>query len=749
MVGRISSSPRNKLNCSQPGILGSVECLEDSTLDPFQENLVHTLATCGHTLLDTIDHLLDFAKINNFTRKSTQTCVSTSNPKEQKQNFALDVDVDLSVVTEEVLETVFAGHDFIRAGRETEQMPIANKQVEAGAKSSEGDRNVSVVVDISKAQDSHWIFRTQAGAWRRTLSNLFNNSLKYTSNGFIQVKLDSEPLPSKERGGFSKVTLSVTDSGKGMSKEYLEKSLFTPFAQEDPMQPGTGLGLAIISAIIKSMGGDIEVESEQGKGTKTTVTLTMMHTPVKEEDVDRSVITSAAKKTQGLRIGFIGFDADSYEKEPRPGTRSPENADHRFMASFHRMCQNWFGMDMQITQGLDQSGVDVFLTTEKGLEQVQDQLDQRMESDTDKDAQNQVADIPLMVICNSVSAANAMMHNPKPHVTGVLSQPCGPRKLAKSLTLCLEANKIAKTNKPMPSVRKVLDDSLGDGQYLRDSSFQKVLESENHAMTEEAKEKGHYGDAPLKHPQKDTLEIAQGKSRIPKLDTSPLDNASAPSSPAPIGGSTNPFSRTNSDSDRPVRKVLLVDDNRVNLQLLVTYIKRSGHAFMTASNGLEALEAYKSQCGKASDSDVAIDSPFDYVLMDLSMPVMDGLTSTRKIRAHERANNIKPTTVIALTGLASAQAQQEAYSSGIDTFMTKPVKLKELGKMLDAGTLSNTGIEKNNQKNEQKDNQKGKSTAELEESDDRKGKSGDIQEKTDDKKAKRDDDQGKVADKKR
>lgn len=749
MVGRISSSPRNKLNCSRPGILGSVECLEDSTLDPFQENLVHTLATCGHTLLDTIDHLLDFAKINNFTRKSTQTRVSTSNPKEQKQNFALDVDVDLSVVTEEVLETVFAGHDFIRAGRETEQMPIANKQVEAGAKSSEGDRNVSVVVDISKAQDSHWIFRTQAGAWRRILSNLFNNSLKYTSNGFIQVKLDSEPLPSKERGGFSKVTLSVTDSGKGMSKEYLEKSLFTPFAQEDPMQPGTGLGLAIISAIIKSMGGEIEVESEQGKGTKITVTLTMMHTPVKEEDVDRSVITSAAKKTQGLRIGFIGFDADSYEKEPRPGTRSPENADHGFMASFHRMCQNWFGMDMQITQGLDQSGVDVFLTTEKGLEQVQDQLDQRMESDTDKDAQNQVADIPLMVICNSVSAANAMMHNPKPHVTGVLSQPCGPRKLAKSLTLCLEANKIAKTNKPMPSVRKVLDDSLGDGQHLRDSSFQKVLESENHAMTEEAKEKGHYGDAPLKHPQKDTLEIAQGKSRIPKLDTSPLDNASAPSSPAPIGGSTNPFSRTNSDSDRPVRKVLLVDDNRVNLQLLVTYIKRSGHAFMTASNGLEALEAYKSQCGKASDNDVAIDSPFDYVLMDLSMPVMDGLTSTRKIRAHERANNIKPTTVIALTGLASAQAQQEAYSSGIDTFMTKPVKLKELGKMLDAGTLSNTGIEKNNQRNEQKDNQKGKSTAELEESDDRKGKSGDIQEKTDDKKAKRDDDQGKVADKKR
>lgn len=734
------SSISHELRSPLHGILGSVECLEDSTLDPFQENLVHTLATCGHTLLDTIDHLLDFAKINNFTRKSTKSRTSSSDPNEQKQNFALDVDVDLSVITEEVLETVFAGHDFIRAGRETEQMPIANKQVDPGAESSHGDRNVSVVVDISKAQDSHWIFRTQAGAWRRILSNLFNNSLKYTSKGFIQVKLDSEPLPSKERGGLSKVTLSVTDSGKGMSKEYLERSLFTPFAQEDPMQPGTGLGLAIISAIIKSMGGEIEVESEQGKGTKTTVTLTMMHVPVREEDVDRSVISSAAKKAQGLRIGFIGFDADSYEKEPHPETRSPENAGHRFMSSFHRMCQNWFGMDMQITQGLDQSGVDVFLTTEKGLEQVQDQLDKRMESKSDKEAQNQVADIPLLVICNSVSAANAMMHNPKPHVTGVLSQPCGPRKLAKSLTLCLEANKIAKTNKPMPSIRKVLDDSLGEGQHLRDSSFQKVLESENHALAEEAKYKGHYGDAPLRHPQKDTLDIAQGRSRIPKLDTSPLDNISTPSSPAPVGGSMSPFSRTSSNPDKPVRKVLLVDDNRVNLQLLVTYIKKSGHTFMTASNGLEALEAYKSQCGEAKDRDAAIDSPFDYVLMDLSMPVMDGLTSTRKIRAHERANNIKPTTVVALTGLASAQAQQEAYSSGIDTFMTKPVKLKELGKMLDAGTLSNTGIEKNNQKNDQKkNNQDEKTIDELAQSDDRKGQGGDVKDKTDDKKGKNDD----------
>ncbi|KAI5249032.1 hypothetical protein E4T43_00996 [Aureobasidium subglaciale] len=683
------SSISHELRSPLHGILGSVECLQDSVLDPFQENLVHTMETCGKTLLDTIDHLLDFAKINNFTRKSTQRQTSSSEPQAQKQNFALDVDVDLSVITEEVLETVFAGHDFIRAGRETDQMPTKNKQAGPPSTNPESSQNVSIVVDISKAQDSHWIFRTQAGAWRRILMNIFGNSLKYTSSGFIQVKLDSEPLPSKEQGGSSKVTLSVTDSGKGISKEYLEKQLFTPFAQEDAMQPGTGLGLAITSAIIKSMGGEIDVQSEPGKGTKTTVTLHMMHIAVKEEEVEQSVIMSAARRTKGMKIGFIGFDADSYEKEPKPGTRSPENAGHRFMSSFHRMCQNWFGMDMQITQGLDQSDVDVFLTTEKGLEQVQNQLDERMKSKSDKKAQDKEADIPLLVICSSVAAANAMMHNPRTNVSGVLSQPCGPRKLAKSLTLCLEAHKNAKDpSKPMPSVRKALEDSLGED--LNDSPFQKVMESENRILAVEAEAKGHNGNAPLKHPKRDTIEVAQGRSRMPKLDTTSSKQGESPSSPAPTTGPMSPFSRHNSDENKkPVRKVLLVDDNKINLQLLVTYIKKSGHAFMTANNGLEAFEAYKSQCeDNDKNSDQMVDPPFDYVLMDLSMPVMDGLTSTRNIRAHERANNIKPATVIALTGLASASAQQEAFSSGIDTFMTKPVKLKELGKMLEVDNQS-------------------------------------------------------------
>ena len=64
------------------------------------------------------------------------------------------------------------------------------------------------------------------------------------------------------------------------------------------------------------------------------------------------------------------------------------------------------------------------------------------------------------------------------------------------------------------------------------------------------------------------------------------------------------------------------------------------------------------------------------------MPVMDGLASTRAIRAFELDNNMSPCTIIVLTGLGSASVRQEAYASGANMMLTKPVKLKELGEIL-------------------------------------------------------------------
>lgn len=64
------------------------------------------------------------------------------------------------------------------------------------------------------------------------------------------------------------------------------------------------------------------------------------------------------------------------------------------------------------------------------------------------------------------------------------------------------------------------------------------------------------------------------------------------------------------------------------------------------------------------------------------MPIMDGMTATRSIRQHEQDLTLERSYIIALTGLASASAKLEAWSSGIDHFMTKPIHFKELEDLL-------------------------------------------------------------------
>jgi len=73
------------------------------------------------------------------------------------------------------------------------------------------------------------------------------------------------------------------------------------------------------------------------------------------------------------------------------------------------------------------------------------------------------------------------------------------------------------------------------------------------------------------------------------------------------------------------------------------------------------------------------------------MPVMDGMTATRKIRNFEKLQEYRPATIIALTGLANMSAQIEAMSSGADHFLTKPVNFKALIRLIDEGMVGMGG----------------------------------------------------------
>ena len=127
-----------------------------------------------------------------------------------------------------------------------------------------------------------------------------------------------------------------------------------------------------------------------------------------------------------------------------------------------------------------------------------------------------------------------------------------------------------------------------------------------------------------------------------------------------------------------VPHVLLVDDNTINLQLLVMFMKKHKMPYQEATNGQEALDKYIEH-GSGDPNK----PPLDFILMDISMPVMNGLEATRRIREFEIEQGIeKKATIIALTGLASAEAQADAESSGVDIYMAKPVKFQALRPLL-------------------------------------------------------------------
>lgn len=111
-----------------------------------------------------------------------------------------------------------------------------------------------------------------------------------------------------------------------------------------------------------------------------------------------------------------------------------------------------------------------------------------------------------------------------------------------------------------------------------------------------------------------------------------------------------------------MQQTLLVDNNAINGKLLLAFIKRHRTPFKQAKDGQEVLYKYKEASGA-----------IDVVLMDISMHVMDGTTSTRLTREFEKENALEPAHVIALTGSTSASARLEAWTGSVDDFLTKPV----------------------------------------------------------------------------
>lgn len=120
-----------------------------------------------------------------------------------------------------------------------------------------------------------------------------------------------------------------------------------------------------------------------------------------------------------------------------------------------------------------------------------------------------------------------------------------------------------------------------------------------------------------------------------------------------------PESEDNSSRNPP--RILMVEDNQINQRVGKLILQRAGFNIDLANDGREALEAHKSE-------------PYDLILMDCQMPVMDGFEASRQIRSLDKHQPV----IIAVTANALVGERERCLNAGMDDYLSKPFQAEQL-----------------------------------------------------------------------
>lgn len=582
--GEFISSISHELRSPLHGILASAEFLTESQLDFDQRSFLDTIVSCGTTLLDTVNHVLDFQKLNVLPDGSVGSSDaqpgSDAGNKPDLDSIKEEVgsecsytssvlvgtalaETDMSNLVQDVAEGVCLGYGFQQFTHSAMAGPAS--PLIQGQKS----QNITVIVDI-EPRNGGWCFHANSAAYKRIINNLVGNAFKYNKeNGWIRIHLTSTPAPDDKFGNKrSKVGLTVSDSGKGISREFLKTKLFTPFTQENPLSAGAGLGMSIVRQIVTLMGGKIDVKSQVGKGTQITVEAVLVH-----NEAAKSPETYTLPATDHrLKAQLLSSTLD----DPSASGDLSKLAEQLLRESLATYATEYFGMEIlpeNSTEAPDLIFVNELTDDNKQLLQL------RCEH---------LPKAAIMVVCNRIPPNRPVLFPNNPNIiTTFLRKPCGPKKISRALEICLAASISVSTpfqlSMPSTSAKAPLSPDSGiefttptialpaglaiNPLHPADDFFSIVHASSNQAVTDSLQHIHHF----------------------PSQDPAPRKLRAPPPKP-----------------NKPT--ILAVEDNHINMMLLTTYLKKNGFKFDKAVDGLEALEQVK-----------ATEHAYDVVLMDLRM----------------------------------------------------------------------------------------------------------------------------------
>ena len=382
------------------------------------------------------------------------------------------------------------------------------------------------------------------------LLNLLSNAIKFTpAGGTVSVRV--RQLAGKVHG-CGQYEFRIKDNGIGMSPEFAKK-IFEPFERERTSTvsriQGTGLGMAITKNIVDMMGGTIEVQTAQGKGSEFIICV-----PMRTQDEHRPV--EKITELEGLKALVVDDDFNTCDSVTKMLVK--------------------VGMRAEWTL----SGKEAVLRTRQSIEMSDVYhayiIDWRLPDMNGIEVTRQIRslhdDTPIIIL-TAYDWSDIEVEAKAAGVTAFCSKPMF-----------------------MSDLRETLMSALG--QKLTDAS-QELLPEE--------------------------------------------------------------------DADFKDRHILLVEDNELNREIAQEILREYGFRVDTAENGAVAVEKIRT----------AVPGSYDLVLMDVQMPVMDGYTATRQIRALEDPA-LAGIPILAMTANAFDEDRRNAMESGMNGFLSKPIVIGDL-----------------------------------------------------------------------
>ncbi|KAF8525817.1 Fph type histidine kinase [Hysterangium stoloniferum] len=581
-ISNISHELRTPLH----GILAAAELLSGTDLSPNQTSFLSTVQACGTSLVETVNHVLDFTKLSGSTKAGgAETVIRPAQ-------------VDLAQLIEEATEGCWIGHR-ARHSSEIGTVYSPRNDEDGTAQNAPMRSQVETAVDIGY-RSKGWNVVCEKGGIRRCLMNLLGNALKFTAEGYVHVTLRQLPTNPNAPEDYIKLELGVLDSGKGISEDFLKNQLFQPFSQENPLQPGTGLGLAIVNSIVhsESVNGKIDVWSAEGSGTEIRIIFEVQVSPEPALS-DRLGDWTKDGFSEPPLVSLLGFGQVCGQKLLK-----------QVITGY---LEEWW--HFRLTR--PESAIGDILIINEDIDLVRQRVEQ-------KDCYR-----PLVLISSARGDAYVIStvgdYECAGGFTRIIYKPVGPSALFAVLRLCVSVlrdglpTNYGPTNRSLAPIR---ESSNGDQYLTRDfvvglpGSFVRRRSDGTDSQTSVLPRPAMPSRSITYNPHFSTEPTSmQPGSESQSADelTSRDNTPHSPNLTIPVG--TNGLVLKASVGSVAVGHaitVLVVEDNHILRELLVKWLRTKGYAVYEAADGQSGVNIFKSR-------------NFDLVLLDMSMPVMDGL----------------------------------------------------------------------------------------------------------------------------